>query len=205
MKNLEKVVERIETELDEKDHIREVALKSSRAVVRLAGGILKGMHRGEDQKTSLGELRDEVSQMNSLVAEHPDLANAGYVEGALQEYAEVAIVLSLLEKDDVPSPDEIGVGSVAYLLGLGDTVGELRRFCLDALKRGDIKRANHFLDRMEDLSHALMRFDYPDAIVAVRKKQDVARSLLEKTRGEVAVASSNRELRDTLDGLLKQR
>ena len=204
MKNLEKVVERIETELDEKDHIREVALKSSRAVVRLAGGILKGLHRGEDQASALAELRDEVSQMNSLVAEHPDLANAGYVEGALQEYAEVTIVLSLMERGDVPSPDDIGIGSVPYLLGLGDTVGELRRFCLDALKRGDIKRANHLLDTMEDLSHALMRFDYPDAIVAVRKKQDVARSLLEKTRGEVAVAASNRELRDTLEGMLKR-
>jgi translin len=204
MKNLEKVVESIETELDEKDHIREVALKSSRAVVRLAGSILKGMHREEDQKAALADLRDEVSRLNSLVAEHPDLANAGYVEAALQEYAEVAIVLSLLEVDDVPSPQEIGIRSVPFLLGLGDTVGELRRFCLDALKRGDIKRANHFLDRMEDLSHALMRFDYPDAIVAVRKKQDVARSLLEKTRGEVAVAASNMELRDKLDGFLKR-
>ncbi len=204
MKNLEKVVESIETELDEKDHIREVALKSSRAVVRLAGSILKGMHRQEDQKAPLADLRDEVSRLNSLVAEHPDLANAGYVEAALQEYAEVAIVLSLLEVDDVPSPQEIGIRSVPFLLGLGDTVGELRRFCLDALKRGDIKRANHFLDRMEDLSHALMRFDYPDAIVAVRKKQDVARSLLEKTRGEVAVAASNMELRDKLDGFLKR-
>jgi len=202
--NLERVVERIEEELDEKDHIREVALKSSRAVVRLAGTILKGMHREEDVATALDDLKDEVSRLSSLIADHPDLVSAGYVESALQEYAEVEIIMTLLDKDDVPSPDGIGVGSIAYLLALGDSVGELRRFALDELKRGNVIRANYFLDRMEDIYTSIMRFDYPDAIVAVRRKQDVARSLLEKTRGEVAVAASARNLQEKLDELLKK-
>jgi len=202
--NLERVVERIEEELDEKDHIREVALKSSRAVVRLAGTILKGMHREEDVTTALDDLKDEVSRLSSLIADHPDLVSAGYVESAFQEYAEVEIIMTLLDKDDVPSPDGIGVGSIAYLLALGDSVGELRRFALDELKRGNVIRANYFLDRMEDIYTSIMRFDYPDAIVAVRRKQDVARSLLEKTRGEVAVAASARNLQEKLDELLKK-
>lgn len=204
MMNLERVVERIEEELDEKDHIREVALKSSRAVVRLAGTILKGMHREEDVTTALDDLKDEVSRLSSLIADHPDLVSAGYVESAFQEYAEVEIIMTLLDKDDVPSPDGIGVGSIAYLLALGDSVGELRRFALDELKRGNVIRANYFLDRMEDIYTSIMRFDYPDAIVAVRRKQDVARSLLEKTRGEVAVAASARNLQEKLDELLKK-
>ncbi|HIJ16733.1 MAG TPA: RNA-binding protein, partial [Thermoplasmata archaeon] len=68
----------------------------------------------------------------------------------------------------------------------------------------NVMRANYFLDRMEDLYTALMRFDYPDAIVAVRRKQDVARSLLEKTRGEVAVAASAMNLQGKIDELLKK-
>jgi len=202
--NLEKVVSKIEEELDEKDQIREVALKSSRAVVRLSGTILKCLHREDEFDEQLEDLKDEASRLSSLLADHPDLTYAGYVESAFQEYSEVGIVLSILEKDDVPSPDDLGVESVPYLLALGDTIGELRRFALDELKRSNVMRANYFLDRMEDLYTALMRFDYPDAIVAVRRKQDVARSLLEKTRGEVAVAASARNLQEKIDELLKK-
>lgn len=204
MMNLERVVSKIEEELDEKDQIREVALKSSRAVVRISGSILKCLHREEEFDEQLEDLKDEASRLASLLADHPDLAYTGFVESAFQEYSEVEIMLSILEKDDVPTPEELGVESVPYLLALGDTVGELRRFSLDELKRGNVIRANYFLDRMEDLYTALMRFDYPDAIVAVRRKQDVARSLLEKTRGEVAVAASAMNLHKKLDELMSK-
>ncbi|MCJ7562590.1 MAG: translin family protein, partial [Thermoplasmata archaeon] len=140
--NLEKVVTKIEEELDEKDQIREVALKSSRAVVRLSGGIMKSIHRDEDITEALDELKDEASMLSSLITDHPDLWSAGYVESAFQEYAEVGIILSILERDDVPSPDDLGVSSVAYLLALGDSVGELRRLALDELKRSNVIRAN---------------------------------------------------------------
>jgi translin len=113
-------------------------------------------------------------------------------------------VLSMLESDDVPSPEDLEVSSTGYLLGLGDSVGELRRFCLDELKAGRTERANHFLERMEDIFVALMRFDLPDAIVPIRRKQDVARSLLEKTRGDVAVATSARNLQDRLEEVLRK-
>jgi translin len=204
MKNLDAAIEKIEAELDEKDHVREIALKSSRAVVRLSGSALKDLHRGEKATQKLAELKDEVSRLSSLLGDHPDLTRTGYVESAFQEYAEVGIVLSLIENDDVPLPEELGIGSVPYLLALGDTVGELRRFALEGLRRGDTDKANHLLDRMEDIYHALVRFDYPDAIAAVKHKQDVARSLLEKTRGDVAVATNARHLHDRLDELTKR-
>lgn len=202
MKNLERVVAGIEAELDKKDQTRETALKSSRAIARTAGGILRGLHKGMDGKTEYSELKVEVSKLAAVLADHPEFANAGYVENALQEYAEVGIVQSLMDTGDVPSPQELGVGNAPYLLGLGDSVGELRRFCLDELKSGKVPRANHFLDMMEDIFSALMRFDYPDAIVPLRHKQDVARSLLEKTRGEVAVAASARNLHEKIEEVL---
>lgn len=205
MKNLEKAAAKIEAELDEKDQVREVALKSSRVIVRIAGGVMRGLHKGVDPKKELKELREEISRLSSLLAEHPELERAGYVENALQEYAEVGIVMSLLETGDAPSPEELGIGSVPYLLGLGDCVGELRRFCLTELKAGKVARANNFLEMMEEIFSVLMRFDYPDAIVAIRHKQDNARSVLEKTRGEVAVAASARSLQERLEEVLKNR
>lgn len=204
MKNLEDAVSRIEGELDEKDQVREIALKSSRAIVRLSGGILRGLHRNEDATEQLHVLKDEVTRLQSLLVEHPELEHAGYVSSAFQEFAEVGLIMSLLESGDVPSVEGLGVGSAPYLMGLGDSVGELRRFCLEELKAGRIGRANQILDMMEDILTALMRFDYPDAIVPLRHKQDVARSLLEKTRGEVAVATSARALQDKIEQVLKK-
>jgi len=197
-------VTKIEAELDEKDAVREVALKSSRAVVRLSGSMIRGMHRKEKVDEQLKELKDEVSRLSGLIADHPDIAVAGYVESAYQEYSEVAILMAIQEKDDVPSPDELGVGSSPYLLGLADVVGELRRFALDELKEGKVEKADHYLDKMEDIFSALMRFDYPDAILPIRRKQDVVRSLLEKTRGEVAVATSTRRLHVKLEEAMKK-
>ncbi len=205
MKNLDAAMDKIEAELDEKDQVREIALKSSRAVVRLSGSAMKDLHRGENAAEKLSELKDEVSRLSGLLCDHPDLTRAGYVESAFQEYAEVGLVLSLIETDDVPLPEELGIGSVPYLLALGDTIGELRRFALEELRRGNADKANHLLDIMEDIYHALVRFDYPDAIAAVKHKQDVARSLLEKTRGDVAVATNARRLHDRLDKLMKEK
>ena len=205
MKNLEKIVEKIEAELDEKDEVREVALKSSRAVIRMSGGILRGLHRKEDVSGQFKNLREEISRLSGLLADHPDIATAGYVESAYQEYAEAGIMISLLENGDAPSPEELGIGNVPYLLGLADTVGELRRACLDELKSGKVERANTLLERMEDIFAELMRFDYPEAILPIRRKQDVVRSLLEKTRGEVAVAASTRNLHARLEEVLKRR
>jgi len=205
LKNLEKVVSKIEAELDEKDEVREVALKSSRAVIRLSGSILRGLHRKEKVSEQFETLRDEVSRLLGLLVDHPDIAVAGYIESAFQEYAEAGIMISLLEKDDVPSPEDLGIGGVPYLLGLADSVGELRRFCLDELKSGKVEKANRYLEKMEDIFTELMRFDYPEAILPVKRKQDIVRSLLEKTRGEVAVAASTRMLHERLDEVLRDK
>jgi len=204
LKGLDRIVARLEAELDEKDRVREAALRASRAIVRLAGSVVHGLHRGEDVGKDFAALRKEKSRLSRLLEKHPDIAAAGYVESAYQEYAEVGILLSLLRRGDVPEPDELGVGSVPYLLGLADALGELRRFCLDELKRGDVRRADRFLEQMEEIFAALMRFDYPDAVLPIRRKQDAARSLLEKTRGEVAVATSTSRLHERLEKALRR-
>lgn len=205
MKNLKKVASELEHELDEVDMLREEALRTSRSVVRLAGELIRGLHKGMTPHDGLKHLRTEVSRLQSLVSKHHSLENAGYVESALQEYAEACIVSSLVQKADVPSPEQIGVESVPFLLGLGDSVGELRRLCLAELKAGKVVEADRYLEMMEDIYSALMRFEYPDAVLPIRHKQDVARSLLEKTRGEVAVATSAKNLHAKIEEALKKR
>ncbi len=201
MKNLDDVISEIESRLDEKDEVRELAIKSSRTIARLAGSAIQGMHRGEDVHTGLQETREEVQKLRSLLDGHPDLFHAGFVENAMQEACEAFLVHAILATEPLPSPKECGVTDTAYLLGLGDVVGELRRFALTALRGGDVTAASHYLEKMERILEALMRFDYPTALVALKRKQDVARSLIEKTRGEVAVAAQGHELAKKLDAI----
>jgi translin len=201
MKNLDDVIEGIEGRLDEKDEVRELTIKSSRTIARLSGSAIQGMHRGQDVGSQLQETREEILKLRSLLNDHPDLYHTGIVENAMQEACEAFIVHAIAEAEELPSPKEIGVTDTAYLLGLGDVVGELRRFSLEHLRHGDIKLASAFLEKMERLLDALMRFDYPTALVALKRKQDVARSLIEKTRGEVAVAARSQELADKLDAV----
>lgn len=201
MRNLDEVIGDIEGRLDEKDEVRELAIKSSRTIARLSGSAIQGMHRGEDVAGALRETREEVMKLRSLLDGHPDLAHAGFVENAMQEACEAVVVHAVLQGADLPTPKELGVTDTAFLLGLGDTVGELRRFALEGLRHGDVGSASAHLETMERILDALMRFDYPTALVALKRKQDVARGLIEKTRGEVAVAARNQALADKLDAI----
>lgn len=194
MKNLRHIADQIEKEMDEKDTVRELALKSSRAIIRLASGAIRGIHCREDVSKMLFEAKEEVAKMNSVLQDHRDLYYSGFVENAFQEYCEVNILYAISKNRELPTPRQLGVTNSSYLLGLGDVVGELRRFSLDSLRHGKIDDAEKYLEMMEEIYAMLMRFDYPSGLIAVRRVQDVARSLIEKTRGEVAVSVRGKNL-----------
>ncbi|MEM0449262.1 MAG: hypothetical protein QW520_05520 [Methanomassiliicoccales archaeon] len=204
MSNLDEIANRIQSKLDEKDTVREIAIKSSRAIIRLSGSVVHSIHKGENAEEMMSEAMDESQRLRSLLLDHPEIFSSGLVSDAMQELAEAAILLSIVKGEDMPSPEELNVPSTAYLLGLADCIGELRRFCLEALREGDIEAASRHLDMMEEFFQIIMRFDYPDALVAIRRKQDIARSLLEKTRGELAVAVSAKTLGDKIEALYKR-
>ena len=110
------------------------------------------------------------------------------MENSLQEAAEAAIVHSMVKGERLPHPDDLAVTYPAYLLGLCDSVGELRRFALSALKEGNYEEAEDRLESMERIYLAISQLHYPKAIVAVKSKQDQARGIIERTRGDVALA-----------------
>ena len=201
LKKLESIVKEIETELDEKEEIREQSIKLSRSITRLSGSAIRMMQQSEEARRLLDSAKREAVKLTRMLGNHAEISYAGYVENALQELSEACIVSAVLRGEPMPMPRSIGATSTAYLLGMGDAVGEFRRFALLALTKGDVKRADHYLRVMEDLFAALMRFDYPHAIVAIRRKQDVARSLIEKTRGEILVSSRGKELERKIERL----
>lgn len=195
--SLEELAEEISASFEAKDRAREEALALTRVVVRRSGAAIRSVHRGEIEKACdlIRQAGVALAEILDLLEEHPDVRYSGLVDGAEQEYAEARIVFSLITEARMPAPGEVGVEMTGYLAGLGDAVGELRRHILDLIRQGRPEEGEVHLEAMEEIYHLLISFDYPDAVTkGMRRKGDVARSLLDRTRGDLTNAIGQRRL-----------
>ncbi|MFW6041060.1 MAG: translin family protein [Thermoplasmatota archaeon] len=203
--NLEEIIGEIDNQLNDKDTVRELALKSSRAIRRLSRRIIKEIHNNKDPQETFKEALQEVSKIKSIIEDYPELFHAGFLRNGFQELAEAHLLWSISDEEvSFKKPEELGITPSSYLVGLGDLIGELRRMTLDELTEGNIEEAEELLDKMETIKDMLNEFDYPQAIVPLKNKQDIARSLVEKTRGDIAISSRNEMLKDKIDELLEE-
>lgn len=197
---IEEIIEGIRKILDEVDEAREEALRITRDIVRLNDDAVKAMHWGnlEKARKRLKAAGNLVEELKKLLSPYPMLYYSGYVQSAHQEFVEASLLLSYLEKRDLPSPWDLGVPEADYLLGLGDLIGELRRHFLLLLLRGNIERAEEVYSFMEKLYEELMSLEYPKGVVNVRVKQDQARHVLERTLEDLTRAKLNKSLEEKL-------
>jgi translin len=201
--DLESLADGFRVRFDDRMQARERALAASRRGVRSCANAIRALHRGEwDQARALmDEARAAIAEGLDAVRDHPDIRFAGYLQDAQKEYAEARITEALLSgAESPPGVEELAVEDAPYLNGMAEAIGEGRRFALDLLRRSDVDRAESVLATMEDLYAVLVSIDYPDAITGnLRRTTDVARSLIEKTRGDVTTAIGQRDLREALD------
>ena len=195
------VGEKVRRVLDARHAAREETLPLSREIIRNCANSIRAVHRGELESAAqmLVGVRSSVERMRLALDAHPDIYGAGYVHDCQKEFAEASAFLSILSGRGIPDPDEVGVEYPAYLNGLGETVGELRRHTLDIMRHRPLAEAERLLAVMDEIYHLLVTIDYPDALTnGLRRTTDVARGILEKTRGELTVALRQDELRRTL-------
>jgi translin len=200
--DLQPLAEDLRRRFDDKMAAREKALPAARRVVRSSANAIRAIHRGDfDQADGLlEEAVGELRQGLSAVREHPDVRYAGFLHDAEKEYAEARLTEAVIGGKDLPSAEELDVTPAAYLNGMAETIGEARRAVLDHLRQGDVDRSEDLLGRMEDMYHVLVTMDYPDAITGnLRRSTDVARGILEKTRGDLSISIVQRRLHDALD------
>lgn len=187
---------------DAKTAAREQALPAARRSIRASANAIRAVHRLELDlaRELIARSRAALDEGMGAVGEHPDVRFAGYLQDAQKEYAEANLTLALVAGERLPLPDELGVEDAPYLNGMAEAIGEGRRRILDLLRTGEVEEAGRLLDELEDLYGVLVTMDYPDAITLnLRRSTDVARSLIEKTRGDLSVAVVARDLRDALD------
>jgi translin len=183
---------------------RERALPRSRSAIRLCANAIRAAHRDEFDaaKRLLTEAGGLLRAMASDLHGHLDIFYAGFVADAQKEYAEAALTCALIRRDPLPTPDELGVEWAPYLNGLGESVGELRRYVLDRLRRGELEGCEALLADMDEIYALLITLDYPDAITGnLRRTTDSVRGIVEKTRGDLTLGLSQARLTNTMTRL----
>lgn len=180
---------------------RETALAASRRIIRLSATSIRATHRGDVGNAArlLSEARELHEQSSRELREFPAVYWSGYVLDAQKELAEAAILLGLGGGTGVPSPSELQVEDSAYLNGMGEAAGELRRLALDRLRVGDVARAEWALGVMDDIYSLLVTIDFPDAVTGgLRRTTDMVRGVVERTRGDVTLMARQHLVEEAL-------
>jgi translin len=200
--DIEALAEDASRALAAKNEAREAGLSRCRDAIRNSANAIRAVHRGEFEtaRTLAGRAGTLLAEAKSALREHPDIRYAGFVHDSEKEYAEARITLAFIAGESkLPTREELEVELAAYLNGLAEAVGELRRFLLDILRGGEVERCEDCLAVMDEVYGILVTFDYPDAMTGgLRRTTDNVRGILERTRGDLSLAVRQRDLEKRL-------
>ena len=204
--SLKSLLGKIQDELRKRETVHEQVQRDMRRATRLSKQAILFTHqeRFRDAKKLLKDADELFTKLHSVAKTYPDMVYSGLADAAFQEYAEARTLLSLVEENRFVSPEEISVNSVAFVLGLADVIGELRRRALDSLRKEDLKTAEACLHLMEEIYVELMAMDEAYMLVpGLRRKSDVARHIIETTRGDITIESRRSSLEQCMKSLEK--
>lgn len=194
---------KVRAKFDLKDAARERSLVLSREVVRNSANAIRAIHRQqfEEAQAVINIIHTLVCEMNEVLRDYPEVKYAGFVHDSQKEYAEAAIFFTVVTAQTLPDPDDLQIDYPAYLHGIGDATGEMRRLILDRIREGaSAARENEeLLNTMDEIYYELISFDYPAAITAgLRRITDVLRGTIERTRGDLSAAIGQQHLQAAL-------
>jgi len=201
LSSLKTVLNEVKKELMQKDKVRENAHESMRKAISLSKQAILRIHqkRFKEGKKLIENATSAILRLQGLSEEYPEIIYGGMFSAALQEYAEANIFLKLIEESRFVSTKEINVPAVDYVLGLADAVGEYRRLTLDALREGNVVKGEECLEIMDEIYVELMGMDEAYVLVpGLRRKCDVARKIIEITRGDITQEVRRKALEDYL-------
>src|SRR5919109_1486588 len=207
MYKLETIAERIRQNFDLRTSRRDEALKQARQLTRACSLAIRAVHRDDKEamEANLAEAQHLADVLRDELKDHPELFFAGYTQDSLKEFVEAKVTCALIQSQALQTPEELGVEEATYLNGLAEVVGELRRRTLDILRSGYSEEAERLLGYMDEIYSVLVTIDYPDAITnGLRRQTDLARGIIEKTRGDVTFSLRGEQLAEAIRSLSSQ-
>lgn len=207
MHKLENIADGIRQHFDVRTSKRDEALKQARQLTRACSLAIRAVHRDDQESmdTNLAEAQSLADKLREELKQYPDLFYAGYTQDSLKEFVEANVTCALIQNQPLQTPEELGVEDATYLNGLAEVVGELRRRTLDILRSGYSQEAERLLGHMDEIYSVLVTMDYPDAITnGLRRQTDLARGIIEKTRGDVTFSLRGQHLTEAIRKLSGQ-
>jgi translin len=201
---LDSIANQARQDLAARDAAREKLLPLCREVIRCSGNAIRAVHRQGYHLAEelLNTAREHLTAAGKAVESFSELSSTGAIRDAHKEFAEANVTLAIVTGKPLPGPQELGVDTSAYLNGLGEAAGELRRYMLDAMRKGDLSRGEELLTVMDDIYSLLVTIDFPDAITGgLRRTTDMVRGVLERTRSDLTLAMQQKALENRLSGL----
>jgi translin len=207
MHKLEKISEQIRKNFDARTSARDNALAQARQLTRACSLSIRAVHRDETDtmNSHLQEARELADSLRASLAFYPDLFYAGYTQDALKEFVEANVTCALIRNEPLQTPEELIVEPATYLNGLAEVVGELRRRVMDILRHGYSAEVERLLGYMDEIYSIMVTMDYPDAITnGLRRQTDLARGIIEKTRGDITFSLRGEHLEQAIGKLIVQ-
>jgi translin len=204
--SLKTLLGKIQEELGKRETVHDNVQRDMRRATRLSKQAILFTHqeRFADAEKLLREVEELFTKLRKVTKNYPDMIYSGIVDAAFQEYAEAQTLLHLVEEDRFIDPEKLGIPAISYVLGLADVIGELRRRALDSLRKGDVKTAEKCLQTMEQIYVELISMDEAYMLVpGLRRKSDIARHIIETTRGDVTIEARRSSLEECMKNLEK--
>ena len=184
-------------ELGQRHRAREQALVISRQVIRNSANAIRAVHRYdfEEAERLISEASDRLGETLEIKINNPEIYYAGFLSDARKEFTEANITLAAISEKTLPDWESLDVDPPAYLNGMAEVIGELRRYILDALRRDDTSRCEELMELMDEIYGILVTVDFPEAVTGgLRRSTDAMRGVLERTRGDLTISLQQRRL-----------
>lgn len=198
---LDNLVENTHKDFETRHQVRENALKQTRLLTRRSANAIRAIHRGERDiaEENMQAARVIVDDLKRSVEPFPEMYFSGYTQDSLKEYVEARLTINIISNETLPMPEEMGIEYSTYIRGLAETIGEMRRRCLDILRQGYSDEAERLLSFMDDIYAILVTLDYPDAITyGLRRQTDMVRGIIERTRADLTLSLREQRLQKSL-------
>ena len=184
-------------QLSTRNRDREEGLSVSREVIRLSANAIRAVHRSDYNEASrlISSASDRLQAAEHIRSDSPLIYNAGFMNDARKEFTEANITLAVISGKDIPTAEELGIDPPAYLNGMAEVIGELRRYILDGLRKDSVGRCEELMEVMDEIYGVLVTVDFPEAVTGgLRHTTDAMRGVLERTRGDLTIALRQRAL-----------
>lgn len=193
----EEIAENLRQQAQQMHEAREQGLAKCRTVTQTSARSIRHIHRHQFEEASrlLAETRRVAAEAREVLSPHGSLFYAGYLHDAEKEMVEAHAVFAIVHRNPIPGPEELGVGIMTYLNGMGEAASECRRFALDEMRSGRLDDAAWILEQMETIYEELITFDYSDSMThGLRRTCDALRAVIERTRSDLTTTKSQQDL-----------